>query len=240
MGRFLWSLKMRLACFTASRIITVSDAAKQEIVEYIGIKGDRIDVICEGADPRFIPVAPGERRVAARRRAGIPHHGRLLLFVGGIAPHKNLLKLLAGFAEVAELVPDLRLAIVGDPNGDGFHSNYQEVATQVGNDPRLKGRVHFAGFVSDEDLAALYSEALSIGSTVLLGRLRPSRLGGPCLRDASAGQQGRSRRRGRRSGGSDVQPRKVERNGAADLRARQQSGDRGQIAAKRSRTRAVL
>jgi glycosyltransferase involved in cell wall biosynthesis len=161
-GRLLWSLKLRLACLKASRIITVSDAAKREIVEYIGIRGDRIDVICEGIDPRFVPIAAGERRAAARRRAGIPPHGRLLLFVGGIAPHKNLLNLLAGFAEIAGLVPDLRLVIAGDPSGDGFHSNYQEVLTQTENDPRLKGRVHFTGFIADDDLVALYSDALAL------------------------------------------------------------------------------
>jgi glycosyltransferase involved in cell wall biosynthesis len=162
MGRLLWSLKMRLACSRASRIITVSNAAKREIEEYIGIRGDRIDVICEGVDSRFVPVTDGERRAAARRRAGIPPDGRLLLFVGGIAPHKNLLGLLAGFADIAALVPDLRLVIVGDPRGDGFHSNYQEVVTRAENDPVLKGRVHFTGFVTDEELAALYSEALAL------------------------------------------------------------------------------
>ena len=162
MGRLLWSLKMRLACFRASRIITVSDVARREIVEYIGIRDDRIDVICEGVDSRFVPIAAGERRAAARHRAGIPPDGRLLLFVGGIAPHKNLSNLIAGFAEIARLVPDLRLVIAGDPNGDGFHSNYQEVVTHAKNDPRLKGRIHFTGFVTDDDLIALYSEALAL------------------------------------------------------------------------------
>jgi glycosyltransferase involved in cell wall biosynthesis len=162
MGRLLWSLKIRLACSRASRIITVSKAAKREIEEYIGIHGDRIDVICEGVDSHFVPVAPGNRRAAVRREAGIPPVGRLLIFVGGVAPHKNVLGLLTGFSKIAALVPDLRLAIVGDPNGNGFHSNYQEVVTRVENDPCLKDRVHFTGFIADDELAALYSEALAL------------------------------------------------------------------------------
>jgi glycosyltransferase involved in cell wall biosynthesis len=162
MGRFLWSLKMRLACSRASRIITVSTAAKREIEEYIGVGGDRIDVICEGVDAHFGPIAPGERRVAVRRRTGIPADGRLLIFVGGIAPHKNVLGLLTGFSEIAPLVPDLRLVVVGDPSGNGFHSNYQEVVTRAESNPCLKGRVHFTGFIADDELAALYSEALAL------------------------------------------------------------------------------
>jgi glycosyltransferase involved in cell wall biosynthesis len=161
-GRLFYSLKMRLACSTATRIMTVSQAAKQEIMEYIGIRPARIDVVCEGVDPHFSPVTAIERRAEARRRSGIPPDGRLLLYVGGIAPHKNLSNLLAGFAEIAPLVPDLRLAIAGDPHGDGFHSNYQEMVAQADTDSRLRGRVDFPGFVPDEDLVALYSEALAL------------------------------------------------------------------------------
>jgi glycosyltransferase involved in cell wall biosynthesis len=161
-GRFLWSLKIKLACLTASRIITVSETAKREIIDYLGIKGERIDVICEGADPHFIPVTSGERRAATRRKFGIAPEWRLLLFVGGIAPHKNILNLLTGFSEVAEQAPDLRLVIAGDPGGNGFHSNYQEVVTRSENDPRLHGRVHFLGFVGDDDLATLYSDSLAL------------------------------------------------------------------------------
>ena len=161
-GRLFWSLKMRLACVQASRIISVSHAAKQEIVQYIGLKPDRIDVICEGADPIFNPVVAVERRSAARRKAEIPLDGRLLLYVGGIAPHKNLANLISGFAKAASLVGDLHLAIVGDPGGDGFHSNYLEVMAQANAEPHLHGRVHFTGYVADDDLAALYSDAVAL------------------------------------------------------------------------------
>jgi glycosyltransferase involved in cell wall biosynthesis len=159
--RLSWALKMRLACSRASRIVTVSHAAKQEMMHYIGIRPERIDVICEGVDAPFRPLAASEQRANARRRARIPLEGRLLLYVGGIAPHKNLSNLLAGFAEIALLEADLRLAIVGDPAGGGFHSNYQELVAQAEGDDRLSNRVHFTGFVPDEDLAALYSDALA-------------------------------------------------------------------------------
>lgn len=161
MGRFFWGLKMRLACRTASQIITVSQTAKHEIVEYIGIRPDRIEVICEGAGPNFAPVSAAESRAAVRRRVGIPPNEHMLLYVGGMAPHKNLLNLLAGFAEVAPSLPNVCLAIVGDPAGDGFYSNFGEVKALAETDVRLRGRIHFAGFVSDHDLPALYSDALA-------------------------------------------------------------------------------
>ena len=161
-GRLFWSLKMRLACRRAAGIITVSNAAKNEIVNYIGLKPDRIDVICEGADPCFHPITAEPARMAARQRAGIPADGRMILYVGGVAPHKNLANLLAGFAEIAPTVPDLRLASVGDPRGDGFHSNYQDIIARAAGHTSLNGRVHFTGYVTDKDLAALYSDALTL------------------------------------------------------------------------------
>ncbi len=81
--------------------------------------------------------------------------------ITGMAPHKNLPNLLAGFAEVAPNLPNLCLAIVGDPAGDGFYSNFKEVKALADADVRLRGRIHFTGFVSDDDLPALYSDAFA-------------------------------------------------------------------------------
>ena len=162
-GRLFWSGKMRLASRLARRILTVSHAAREEIVRYVGVRPDRIDVICEGADARFRPVADPVRRAAARRAAGLPPDARLLLYVGAVAPHKNLGNLAAGFAEAVQQpgLEDVHLAIVGDPGGDGFHSSHGALVRQVEGDARLRGRVHFTGFVGDDDLAALYSDALA-------------------------------------------------------------------------------
>ncbi|MEQ9643565.1 MAG: glycosyltransferase family 1 protein [Alphaproteobacteria bacterium] len=160
--RFFWKLKTRLADLTARRIVTVSEAAKQEIVEHLGFRAERIDVICEGASAVFRPVADASLRLQARERAGLPDRGRLILTVGGFAPHKNLLRLLEGFRQVADQpgVEDLQLVFVGAPDGAGFHSNYTELRTEVEKACALGGRVHFPGFVDDADLAALYSDAL--------------------------------------------------------------------------------
>lgn len=161
--RLLWMLKVQAARRVSRRLVTVSEAAKQEIVQYIGAPAARIDVICEGAGAEFRPVQDPARRQAARALAGLPPGRRLLLFVGGVAPQKNLSNLLAGFAQAAPQtgVEDVDLAIIGDPGGDGFVSTYDAVVRQVQTDPRLRNRVWFTGFVADADLAALYSDALA-------------------------------------------------------------------------------
>lgn len=162
-GRMMWNLKMRLARWQATRIMTVSQAAKQEIVEHLGIRANRIDVVSEAADPRFHFIADPGVRAAARNRARLPAQGRFIIYVGGLAPHKNILGLVNGFADALAKggLEDLHLALVGDPKGDGFHSNYEQICTMTASNPLLQGRVHFTGYVSDEDLVALYSDALA-------------------------------------------------------------------------------
>lgn len=167
-GRMMWNLKMRLARWQATRIMTVSQAAKQEIVEHLGIRASRIDVVSEAADPRFHYIADAAVRTAARQHANLPAQGRFIIYVGGLAPHKNILGLVNGFAGALALsanrgggLDDLHLALVGDPKGDGFHSNYEQICAMTAADPLLQGRVHFTGYVSDEDLVALYSDALA-------------------------------------------------------------------------------
>ena len=163
-GRLLWSLKVRCARWQARRIMTVSNAARDEIVAYLGVDPERIDVVTEAADARFQPVADPRRRAAARERAGLPAGKRVLVYVGGLAPHKNLIGLLRGFAGAlgSSGLDDVHLALIGDPKGDGFHSHADELHAFVAAEPRLHQRVHFTGFVPDEDLSTLYSDALAL------------------------------------------------------------------------------
>jgi len=163
-SRMLWSLKMRLARWQADRIMTVSEAAKNEIIEYLHVRPEVIDVVSEAADPCFKPEPDMVKRAAARERAGLPGDARLIVYVGGLAPHKNIPGLLDGLIIAIDKggIEDVHLALVGDLAGDGFHSHHEELKAIVQADKRLAGRVHFTGYVSDEDLVSLYSDALAV------------------------------------------------------------------------------
>jgi len=163
-GRLFWTLKMRLARWQATRIMTVSNAAKLEIEEYLGIKASKIDVVSEAADPRFVRVTDKARLAEARARAGLPAEARMIVYVGGLAPHKNIPGLLQGLVGAIKKggLDDVHLALVGDIEGDGFHSHFEELSALVEREPHLQGRVHFTGYVSDDDLVALYSDALAL------------------------------------------------------------------------------
>lgn len=162
-GRLFWNLKVWLAKRSAKHVATVSEAAREEIVKYLHIPRDSISVILEAADARFHPVTDENELQAARKSVGLPLDRRLILYVGGLAPHKNLAGLVEGFAKAISggRLDDVDLVLAGDPKGDGFHSNVEELHALI-TERGISDRVHFPGFVPDAILPALYSGALCV------------------------------------------------------------------------------
>jgi glycosyltransferase involved in cell wall biosynthesis len=162
-GRLLWNLKIWLAKRSARHIATVSETARNEIIQYLHVPPEKISVILEAADARFAPVTDAAERRDARASVGLPADKHLILYVGGLAPHKNLGGLIEGFARAAAdgRLDDLDLVLAGDPKGDGFYSNADDLR-QLVKARGLEARVHFPGFVPDAILPALYSDALAV------------------------------------------------------------------------------
>jgi glycosyltransferase involved in cell wall biosynthesis len=86
----------------------------------------------------------------------MPAKTPIVLYVGGISPHKNLDGLLHAFARLEE--GRAHLAIVGDHSGDGFLGCYPQLL-QLRARLGLESKVTFTGFVPDDDLAVLYNAA---------------------------------------------------------------------------------
>lgn len=163
-SRLFWTIKLRLALWQCQRILTISQAAKEEIVEYIGVPASAIDITSAAPNPEFTQ-AHNKRLIAtARERANLPAGVPVIVFVGGLAPHKNLHGLLDGFEKAIRKgrIVGVHLALVGDFRGAGFLSNYDTLSERVLGNPELRSRVHFTGYVPDKDLVALYSCALAV------------------------------------------------------------------------------
>jgi glycosyltransferase involved in cell wall biosynthesis len=154
-GRLLWTLKEYAAVWSADRIVTVSQAARRDLMAWFRWPQERFALVTEAPDAVFRPRPPGPESDAALARYGIAPGGRFLLYVGGLSPHKNLLRLIEAFARAAP--NDVRLVLAGDV-GDVFHTHVpalREAVTRLG----LDGRVVLPGFIPDADLAVLYSRA---------------------------------------------------------------------------------
>jgi alpha-1,3-rhamnosyl/mannosyltransferase len=161
-NQIFWNAKVALAKLQATRVMTVSRASAEDLERILHIPAARIDLVTEGPDPVFRKLDDTEAALAVRARFGIDAQAPLLVYVGGLSPHKNLLGLLRAMPAVLQRHPEVRLAIVGDTSGKGFHDNVAELQGFVGRDEALRTRVHFTGYVSDEDLVQLYNTATAL------------------------------------------------------------------------------
>jgi glycosyltransferase involved in cell wall biosynthesis len=116
----------------------------------------RVFVTPLAADPHvFRPVCDAARIAAARARYGIPA-GPYLLAVNTLNPRKNMDGAIRAFARLVaqERVPGLSLVLVGQKVWD-----YQHITRALDQAGAARDRVVLAGYVADDDLAAVYSGA---------------------------------------------------------------------------------
>jgi glycosyltransferase involved in cell wall biosynthesis len=163
-GRIAWRLKEAVAVRWADRIVTVSEASRRAIEEWLGRPDPRIRVITEGPDPIFGPRDRGPESDAVLRRYGLRPGERYLLYVGGLSPHKNLPRLVEAFARSAG--DDARLVLTGDVH-DVFHTCVPAIRAAIERHS-LGQRVLLTGFVPDEDLVFLYGRAYALVQPSLL------------------------------------------------------------------------
>lgn len=163
-GRLAWRLKEHAAVRWSDRVLTVSRASKRDLIEMFKLPEHRIGLITEGPAPQFRKLRAGEISLDAPRKYGVDPDRRYLLYVGGLSPHKNLLRLIQAHASVTDM--DLDLVIVGDFQ-DVFHTQIPELRAAVATSGQT-ARVRFTGYVPDTDLVHLYNQAYALIQPSLL------------------------------------------------------------------------
>lgn len=161
-NELLWRAKSLLAKAQATRVLTVSNASARSLERVLGIPPSRIDVVTEAADSMFRVLSDPVPALAARADYGVPADVHVLLYAGGLNPHKNLLRLLQAMREVLSARTDTHLVIVGDTSGKGFFDNALELKQFVAETPRLASYVHFTGYVTDARLVELMNTATAL------------------------------------------------------------------------------
>ena len=154
-SRLFWRIKTRLALLQADRLVTVSEDARRQISDVFGYAPETIAVVTEGANPLFKPLDDPKRVADVRVRLQLPPEAPLLLYVGGISPHKNLQGL---FRALVDVPGAWHAVLTGDYEHDSFWGCYEELV-HLGQELGLSDRIHFTGFVTDDDLHLLYNAA---------------------------------------------------------------------------------
>ncbi len=134
----------------ASHLICDSEFTKKELYSYYPNVAADISVIHLGIEPPKVMVDDRKAKDILTH-LGITH--RYLLYVGTIAPHKNIVQLIKAFYEIKKIHNEYKLVIAGKKGW-----MYEEVFNQV-SVLGLEEEVVFTGFVDELELEALYKEA---------------------------------------------------------------------------------
>ncbi len=136
-GAIGWWLESKVAprLYRRCRYVTVSEASRRDLVG-LGIDADRISVVRNGVD------APHpELRYS---RAAVP----TICTLGRLVPHKQIEHALQAAAAARDVVPNLRMDVVGE---GWWHATLAAHATELGIDDA----VTFLGAVSNADRDAI-------------------------------------------------------------------------------------
>ncbi len=158
----LWQLKTQLARLQTTRAMTISESSARDLRAILRIPAERIDLVTEAADPIFRVVDDRAALDDARRRHGIPLDAQMLICVGGMNAHKNILGLLKALPLIIERHPNVHLVAVGDTSGKGFWDNVPTLKRFVADHPPLSQHVHFTGYLDDAELVLLLNSAAAL------------------------------------------------------------------------------
>lgn len=157
--RLFWNLKMAVLRRQASAIVTPSENARQRVAAATGWSLDRITCIAEAPASSFVMRRDDADVTTLASHYGFPRGVPLVLYVGGIDPHKNIGNLLRAMALIRPDDPNgWHLVLVGAYQL-GSARGYVEEVLALRDQLRLYDRVTLAGFVPDDDLARLYNAA---------------------------------------------------------------------------------
>lgn len=135
----------------ADLLIAVSEETKRDILKFLPVPENKVKVIYNGVDERFRPVTDSMARDRVRQRYNLPE--RFILMVGSIQPRKNIAGVLRALASMVESNKDFPWKLVLAGGGGWKNEGISEQIRALG----LNDRVHFTGYVAEEDLPTLYS-----------------------------------------------------------------------------------
>ena len=139
---------------TAGRVIAISQATRADLIEYVGVKPERIDVVHSGVDhDRFCPSgAPGELEQV---RARLGFDSPFLLCLGASDVRKNLPLLVRAYAR-SGVQKDVRLVFAGP-----ISARQRVRLEQAIGACHVEASVHILGYIDDALLVALYRQCLA-------------------------------------------------------------------------------
>lgn len=143
-----------LALHKVKAVITVSESTKRDLLKFFPKTKAPVNVIYNAADQKIL--ASKETSAAIWQKFHLPE--KIILDIGTLEPRKNHVRILKAFAAIAEKHPHHHLVIAGG-KGWQYENVFKTHEAITTAQPELKKRIHFLGYVTQEELQALYTLA---------------------------------------------------------------------------------
>ena len=138
----------------AARLLAISEFSRQEGLRHLGGVEDRYVNVSTAIDASF-GVAPLDdiQRLSLQRRFGLSRP--FVLYTGGADERKNLLRLVEAFASLPPELRDAHHLVLAGKIPESETQQLVRMARRAGLDSKA---LRFSGYVSDDELVALYNE----------------------------------------------------------------------------------
>lgn len=144
--RLYLSFMQKVQLKSATKIIAVSKATKEDLIDRIGIDPQKITVIYEGYNKKLFK--PINYKLSTNN---------YFLFVGTVQPRKNLTRVIQAFSRVI-LSDKRRISLVIAGQKGWMSDEIYKLPKKLG----IENRVKFLGYVPDEKLPKLYAGAIAL------------------------------------------------------------------------------
>ena len=141
---------MWIAIKKATKIITVSENSKKDILKFFKVNPDKIEVIYNGISLDQFYKKEKKDINYLYQKYNIPENRKNILYVGNLKPHKNLERLLEAFSKITNK-DDYNLILVGKA-----FKNYN-VLEEKEKLLNINKNVIHTGIVSQEELVDFYN-----------------------------------------------------------------------------------
>lgn len=152
LSKWYFRISQRAALLKCRKILTISEFSRRRIVERLGARREKIELIYCAADEKFMQhESVLEELEKVREKYGLPE--KFILSLSTLEPRKNLRLLIETYQQmVREGSVEEELVLAGRKGW-----KIQDLMDNL--DENVKNRIHFTGFVQDEDLPGIYSLA---------------------------------------------------------------------------------
>lgn len=151
LDRMIYYKKIQSSCSSATKILAICDQTKNDLIDFLGVPEEKIEVIYQSCNPSFYKEIEQNKILEILSKYGLRQN--YILNVGAIEDRKNTIRLIQAYAN-SKSKSDYNLVIVSNSKGD-----YRVEVERFIEKNKLSKNIKIIENVNSSDLPAIYQGA---------------------------------------------------------------------------------